>query len=199
MEDYPKEIKLRDGRSVTLRMLQADDEERLVEFFGALPRGSTQFLKHDVRDAAVVKRFVTRMSPDSVWPIVAVTPEGKMVADATLHTVSRGWRRHIGEVRGVVAEEYRHQGLATAMVRELVEHASARGLRKLKAEILDSQQGAFKVFKRMGFKEEARLKQHALDLDGQLHDILILTNSVDDLWRNMEELISEMEIAYGQV
>jgi RimJ/RimL family protein N-acetyltransferase len=199
MEDYPKDITLRDGRAITLRMLQTDDEERLVEFFAALPRGSTQFLKHDVRDAQVVKRFVGNINPDSVFSIVAVTAENEIVADATLHTVSRGWRRHIGEVRGVVAEDYRRQGLATALVRELIEHASARGVKKLKAEILDSQQGAFKVFKRMGFEEEARLKQHALDLDGQLHDILILTNSVDDLWRNMEELISEMEIAYGKV
>ncbi len=198
MEEYPKEIKLRDGRSLTLRMLQPDDEERLIEFFAGLPRGSTQFLKHDVRDAEVVRSFVKRINPDSIWSIVAVSPEGKIVADATLHTVSRGWRRHIGEVRGVVAEEYRREGLATVLVRELIEHASARGLRKLKAEILDSQTGAFKVFQRMGFKEEARLKQHALDLDGKLHDVLILSNSVDDLWRNMEELISEMEIAYGK-
>ena len=199
MEEYPKEITLRDGRTITLRLLRTDDEERLIEFFAGLPRGSTQFLKHDVRDAEVVRHFVTNLNPDSTLPIVAMSADGKIVADATLHMVQRGWRRHIGEVRGVVAEGWRHQGLATALVRELVEQASARGLKKIKAEILDSQTGAFKVFKRMGFTEEARLKQHALDLDGQLHDILILTNSVDDLWRNMEELISEMEIAYGKV
>jgi len=152
-----------------------------------------------VRDPKVVKRFVTHINPDSIWPIVAVTAEGEIVADATLQTVSRGWRRHVGEVRGVVAEAYRRQGLATALVRELVEHAGSRRLRKLKAEILDTQTGAFKVFQRMGFKEEARLKQHALDLDGQLHDILILTNSVDDLWRKMEDLISEMEITSSRV
>jgi len=199
MEEYPKQIALRDGRSVTLRMLQATDEARLMEFFAGLPRGSTQFLKHDVHDPEVVRRFVAHIDPQSIWPIVAVTPEGNIVADATLHTVSRGWRRHVGEVRGVVAESYRRQGLATALVRELVEHAGSRHLRKLKAEILDTQTGAFKVFQRMGFKEEARLRQHAMDLDGQLHDILILTNSVDDLWRKMEDLISEMEITSSRV
>lgn len=198
MEEYPKEITLRDGRAITLRMLESDDEERLAEFFATLPRGSTQFLKHDVRDRAVVKQFVANLNTDSILPIVAVSADGKIVADATLHMVQRGWRRHVGEVRGVVAEEYRRQGVATALVRELVEQASVRGLKKLKAEILDSQTGAFKVFQRMGFKEEARLKQHALDLDDQLHDVLILTNAVDDLWRNMEELISGMEIAYGK-
>ena len=146
----------------------------------------------------MVKQFVANLNTDSILPIVAVSADGKIVADATLHMVQRGWRRHVGEVRGVVAEEYRRQGVATALVRELVEQASVRGLKKLKAEILDSQTGAFKVFQRMGFKEEARLKQHALDLDDQLHDVLILTNAVDDLWRNMEELISGMEIAYGK-
>ena len=81
---------------------------------------------------------------------------------------------------------------------ELVDQAVVCKLKKLEAQILDSQADAKKVFTRLGFREEARLKQHAMDLHGGLHDVLILTNSVDELWGKMEELIANMEISHGK-
>ena len=84
------------------------------------------------------------------------------------------------------------------MVHELVEQASVRKLRKLEAQILASQKDARKVFERMGFRVEARLSQHASDLEGNPHDVLILTNAVDELWNTMEELIAGMELAGGK-
>jgi RimJ/RimL family protein N-acetyltransferase len=195
MEEYSKQVTLNNGESVLLRPLRPTDEAALVRFFAELPLESTQFLKHDVRDPAVVHGFMETASPEKVWAIVAVTQDERIVGDATLHMTQRGWRRHVGEVRGVVAQDYRRQRLAAALIHELVEHASLNGLRRLEAQVLDTQGGAIKVFNRLGFREAARLPEHAMDLTGGLHDLLILTNSVDDLWENMEELISTLDIA----
>jgi len=199
MEGYPKQVTLKNGQVVELRPILDADEARLLKFFSSLPPESTQFLKHDVRDPEVVKRFIRKSEPDAIFAILAVTTEGEVVGDATLHMSQYGWRRRVGEVRGVVAAEYRKQRLATALVHELVEHASLRGLKKLEAQILDSQAGALKVFERMGFREEARLKQHATDLLGNVHDVLILTSNVDELWEGMEDMISAMDIARSKV
>ena len=199
MEGYPKKITLKNGKVIELRPLREEDEAALVKFFSSLPPESTQFLKHDVRDPEVVRRFIRKSDPDVIFAILALTEEGEVVGDATLHMSQYGWRRSVGEVRGVIAPEFRKQRLATALVHELVEHASLRGLKKLEAQILDSQAGALKVFKRFGFKEEARLKEHAADLHGNVHDVLILTNSVDDLWAKVEDMISSMDIARGRV
>jgi RimJ/RimL family protein N-acetyltransferase len=189
---YPKQIILKNGERVDLRPLDSHDTQALLDFFAGLPAESTQFLKHNVRDPEVVRSFL-RSDPGSIWAIVAVTAGGVIVGDATLHMTQLGWRRHVGEVRVVVAMQYHKQGLATQLIHELVNQASLKGLRKLKAEILDSQPGARRAFERLGFVEEARLKQHALSSDGQLHDIVILTNTVEDLWQKMEDLISDME------
>jgi len=189
---YPKQITVKSGERVDLRPLTSSDMQALIDFFAGLPAESTQFLKHNVRDAEVVRGFL-KSDPSSIWAIVAVTADGNIVGDATLHMTQLGWRRHVGEVRVVVATAYQKQGLATQLIHELVNQASIKGLRKLKAEILDSQTGARQAFVRLGFIEEARLKQHALSSDGQLHDIVILTNTVDDLWKKMEDLICDME------
>lgn len=199
MDEYPKRVALKSGEMVTLRPLEAADEEGLLRFFEDLPAESTQFLKHDVRDPAVVGRFVRNADPDAVWAIVAVTTDGRIVGDATLHTNRLGWRRHVGEVRAVVAANFRRQRLAAALVHELVEQASIKGLKILEAQMLDSQVGAVKVFSRLGFVEVARLPEHAMDIEGQVHDLLILSSSVDELWHAMEDMISAMDIGRGKV
>lgn len=194
-EKYPKKITLKGGKVVELRLPENSHEEELIRFFSTLPRESTEYLKDDVRDPEVVKRFVQQRDPNKVWCILAFDKEGHVVGDATLHMVQHGWWRHLGEVRVVVAPEYRKQRLATSLIHELVNHASLLELKKLEAQVLDSQLGARKALERLGFRVEATLKDHAQDLDNRLHDLLILTNTVDDLWRKMEDMISDLEIA----
>ena len=193
---YPRLMRLRDGRQVKIRPLEVKDVGALVTFFKGLPDESTDFLKEDVKDARVVSRFAADFDPDQVWPIVAVA-DGAIVADATLHMQQRGWRRHVGEVRVVVTPEYRRSRLAIALLHELVNQAGQRELRKLEAQILASQEGALRAFQHRGFNEEARLKDHAMDAGGKLHDLIIMTNTVDDLWAKMELLINDMDFGGG--
>lgn len=191
---YPKTYKLKNGQELTLRPLDVTrDEEALVAFFVGLPGSCTAFLRDDVRDPEVVRRFIRDHDVKRVWPIVALDDKGTIVGDATLHMTPHGWRRHVGEVRVVVAPAYHKQGLAKKLIHELVNQASVLELGRLEARILDNQEGARRAFEHLGFREEARLKDGAKDHDGQLHDICVLTNTVDDLWRKMEDMITDME------
>ena len=189
--EYPKKLKLRAEKEVEIRPLEKSDEDGLVAFFAGLPPEATEYLKHDVRDPDVVRAFVRDPNPDKVWPILAFH-DGKVIADASLRMAIYGWRRHVGEIRVVVDPAYQKFGLATALIHELVNHASMRELRKLEAQILDNQTGARTAFERLGFREEARLKDHAMDRQKNLHDIVILTNTVDDLWAKMEDMLADM-------
>jgi RimJ/RimL family protein N-acetyltransferase len=193
---YPKRITLKNGAVAVLRPLQPSDEAALCAFFTALPPESTQFLRHDVRDPAVTRRFVRENNPEEVWCILALTEDGQVIGDATLHLHRTGWRRHIGEVRVVVAPALEHQRLATGLIHDLVNQASLRGLRKLEARVLDVQEGAKRAFEKLGFREEARLARHALDLREREHDLVFLTNTVEDLWRKMEDVIHDMELRH---
>ena len=61
------------------------------------------------------------------------------------------------------------------------------GLDKLVAEMLTVQKNAQRVFKRLGFEEEAILKNHGMDADGKKHDLIIMSNDVTTLWENWNE------------
>ena len=65
---------------------------------------------------------------------LAISPDGKIVADASLHQQLGGWKRHIGRISVVVHPGYRGRGLARALVQELIDIASDAGLEKLEAE-----------------------------------------------------------------
>lgn len=190
---FPKRVKLKNGRVVTLRPLEKSDETGLGRFFAELPREATEFLRDDVRDPQVIRRFIEERDPDRVYCILALADGDRIVADATLHKDPRGWRRHLGEIRVVVAPELQKQRLASALIRELVAHASFVGLKKVVAQILDSQPEVKLAFERHGFRQEARLVGHALDMHDRPHDILVLTNDVEALWDSMQDLLTDLD------
>ena len=190
---YPQRVTLKSGRTVMLRPLQSSDEAELMRFFSELPPECTEFLRDDVHDPEVARCFILQRHTDCVWAILALSDEGRVVGDATLQMVRYGWRRHVGEVRVVVAPALHNQGLGTALIHELLNQASLLGLKKLEAQVSESQKGAQIAFGKFGFREEARLRNHALKLDNKMHDLLILTNTVDDLWSKMENLIEDLD------
>lgn len=186
LDEYPKEITLRDNSKVTLRPLVKEDEAALIEFFQGLVEEDRLYLREDVADPAVIRGWLKNIDYDKVLPILAVD-EGKIVADATLHRDPHGWMRHVGQIRMSVAGSHRGRGLARIMAAAVFQHAVSAGLDKLVAEMLAIQANARRVFTRLGFKEEGVLKDHAIDVKGQKHDLIIMSNNVNKLWEQWVE------------
>jgi ribosomal protein S18 acetylase RimI-like enzyme len=188
---YPRKIALRDGKTIQIRPLQKSDETRLIEFFGKLPASETQFQNKDVHDPQVVRGFSTGLDLVRVWCLLAFSETQQIVGNATLHMAHLGWQRQLGEIRVVVAPEFQQLGLATLLIHELVNQASVKQLRKIETKILGSQLGVKRTFERLGFQEEARLEGHALDLENQPHDLIIMTVTIGGLLDNLEEAMWE--------
>jgi RimJ/RimL family protein N-acetyltransferase len=191
LDDYPKEITLRDNSTVILRPLVKEDEQALIAFFQGLKEEDRLYLRDDVTDPAVIRGWMENIDYERVLPILAL--DGKtIVADATLHRDPHGWMRHVGQIRMSVAGSHRGRGLARIMAAEVFRQAVASGLDKLNAEMLTIQKNAQRVFTRLGFKEEAVLKEQAVDVNGQKHDLIIMSNDVSDLWDQWVEYAESM-------
>jgi len=192
MHGYPKQFKLKDNTLITLRPVVKGDEAKLLEFFYCLPDEDRLFLKEDVTKPKVIHRWIEELNYDRVLPILAESG-GKIIGDATLHTYNSGWMQRVGEIRCVVAREYQRRGIGILLIRELLDQATQRGLRKIQTQFLDNQIGAMQAFEKVGFVREAVLKKMAEDLRGKEHDIIIMTNNVAELWQKMEDLILDKE------
>lgn len=172
---YPKKASL-NGKAIVMRPLEKSDEKELLAFFKRIPKEDRILLKDDVVDAKTVKRWCSTIDYAKTLPLLAI--DGKrIVGDATLHR-EQGWMNHVGRIRAVVDPGYRGSGIGQALVGEFLEIAKDLGITMMDAEIMAEQRLGRKMFERMGFGVVALLPHHAMDLEGQAHDVVVLSRQV---------------------
>jgi len=173
LQQYPKEIKLKDGSRSRLRPLRKDDEKNFHQFFLAVPEGERMFIKHRVTEPQVIREWCQEIDLGRNLPLLALM-DGKIVGAATLHQQLGGWKRHIGRVSVLVLPDYRGRGLARALVAEIAEIARSLGLEKVEAEFIGDQTAAIKMFALMGFSNLVRLNDYVKDMQGISHDYILM-------------------------
>lgn len=192
LSDFPKTAKLRDGSEVLLRPMQKGDADKLHEFFRKLEPRAKLFLKDDVSNEMMIREWEDNLDFTRVIPVLAFRGD-QIVGDATLHRNVHGWSRHVAEIRMVTAQSVRKQGLGMLLARELYFLAQKLRVDKVIGQVMDSQEGAIKVFEKLGFRQEAVLKDMVLDMKGKKHDLIILTQDITILWNKIEDLMHDLE------
>jgi GNAT superfamily N-acetyltransferase len=173
LQQFPKEITLKDGSKCKLRPLRKDDEKNFHEFFQAVPEGERMFIKHRVTEPQVIRDWCQNIDLGRNLPLLAFV-DGKIVGDATLHQQQGGWKRHIGRVSVLVLPKYRGRGLARALVTEIADLARDVGLKKVEAEFIGEQEAAIKMFALLGFSNLVRLENYVKDMQAIDHDYILM-------------------------
>jgi GNAT superfamily N-acetyltransferase len=180
LDSFPKTLTLEDGLTVCVRPLQASDEQALRAFFQTIPDEERYWLREDVSDASVIRRWVADLDYSRVLPLLAFHDEA-IVADGTLHRRGHGARRYLGEIRLVVTPAYRGRGLGYLLINELIEVAQSEGLERLEAEIVSGAQApAMEAVGLIGFEQVAVLPNHLRGPYGDHHDLFIFTYPLQD-------------------
>lgn len=193
MKGYPRTVRLGTGEEVTLRPAEPSDEQLLLRFFGEIPEEDRLFLKDDVTDPEVIKRWMSNMDHSRVLPMLALV-DGKVIGDGTLHRNAYGWSQHVAEVRVVVAKGWQRKGVGQVLIHDLLQIATEEGIEILEGQVLEGQHGAQRALEALGFHVETVLRDRGRDRSGRKRNVLVLTNNVAALWTKMEELL-EMELA----
>jgi len=188
--EYRKKVKLKNDKTVTFHLLEKGDKEKLHKFFCGLPIEDRLYLRHDVSDISVVESWVNNIDYEKVIPIIAEIDD-RIIGDGTLHMAPHSWSRHVGEIRIVVDCDFRRKGLGMLLAKEIFFLALNVQLEKIIAEMAENQTGAVKVFESLGFKREANLKDHIIDLEGQKSNLIIMSNHVSSLWDIMQDHIMD--------
>ncbi len=176
---------LKDGTIVLLREPTMDDVERSLRFYGNLPREERRYLKVDVTQRDVVERRIRQAVEGRIHRIVAIVDD-QIVADGTLERSDEIWRRHLGEIRVVVAREHQRRGLGKLSIADLYRQAQQRGVEKIVAKIAGPQVGARKVFEKLGFHVQSVLPDFIKDADGELQSLVVMSCTLDELSKEMK-------------
>jgi RimJ/RimL family protein N-acetyltransferase len=181
LEEYPKEVILKDGTPVMLRPLERGDAEQLVAFFQRIPEDDRWYLRHDVSDSATVRQWALGVNYERVIPIIALSA-GRIVGDTTLHRRCYGSSRHVGEIRIVIDPDYRTKRLGTWMLLDLIQLATGLGLEKLVAEVASTETAALRAIRRLDFVREGVIPELHKDRTGQECDLVIMVKNLAPTW-----------------
>lgn len=177
MKDLKKHGKLKDGTVVLLRPMIKTDRKGLGEFFNRLTPSVLQYVRNDVTDPTVLDKWFDQLNYDRVFPLLAFKND-KVVANASLHRVAYGWRKHLATIRIVVDPTFHGKGLGTLMINELVDLALEFGIEKLMVEFPLRAYKALAMFKKAGFSPRAVIEGLMKDRHGKDLDIVIMVMDV---------------------
>lgn len=192
MDIYPKKMTLNDKSIVELRPLTHNDKGLLINFFSSLSDEEKFYLKEDVNNPEIVDRIFRDLDYNRVFPLIA-QKDNVIIAYGTLYLNTFGWMKYNGEMRVSVLSKYQNKGLGTLMTADLVKEALNHGLHYLQGMFSSDQVGAIKIFEKAGFKKEAILKKYVININNEPRDLIIMTNDVNELWKQMEDIYYEFE------
>ncbi len=181
---------LKDGNVVTLRNPTIEDLDRSCRFFRGLPAEDRQYLRFDGTSREVVARLINESEAGRAVRIEAIVGD-EIVAHGALEFSTDGWYRHIGELRVIVAAAYRGRNLGTIMISHLFVEAQRLEVEKVVAKMAAPQRAARKILERLGFELEATLPDHIKDAEGNLHPMLVMSCSLDEVAKALREFYKE--------
>jgi RimJ/RimL family protein N-acetyltransferase len=166
--------------------MEREDLKKSHSFFKALSPKDRIYLRSDVTQFNVIKTRFKAQEEGLVHRLIAISGE-KIIADGSLELPGKTWKKHQGEIRLIVASEYQKKGLGLIMAKELWQLAFREKLQDIIVKIMKPQKGALKIFKKLGFEEEAVLEDYVSDVKGRKQDLIVMRCDIKKMWEMMEE------------
>ena len=104
-----------------------------------------------------------------------------------------GWGDNIAEFRLIVSKPYQRAGLGTRLAREIYLLAAKHRVDRIVARIMRPQKGAYSILHKLGFHDEFLIPEHVRDATGDWQDMIIMRCNLEDLWREMENLVADSD------
>lgn len=174
--ELPKTFSL-DDEDIVLRLPEPSDAGPIHEFALSLPDHDLLYLRRDISKRPVVDAWFDGIKSGESFALLAES-EGRIVGTSGVMLDRKSWSPHVGEIRVLIAPEARGKGLGRVMIQESFFQALEQNVEKIIAQMTLDQAGARAVFEELGFEQEALLKEHVRDRNGEDHDIVIMSCDV---------------------
>lgn len=153
MED--KIIVLKDGSKLILTNTKEDSAEELLNYFNTIfaetdnhvfGEGDFNFTVEKIK----MKITGAKESMDSIMVIGKIN--GRIVSYGEFNSLGRRRICHNGSLSISVKKEFWHKGIATAMMKELIDFAKDNNIRNINIEVKADNNRALRLYEQFGFK-----------------------------------------------
>jgi RimJ/RimL family protein N-acetyltransferase len=162
------ELKLRDGREVTVRFLNAGDRDGLFQMFASMSEKALEWSMAPYT-VDVIDRWIGNMS--NLIPLVAEYDK-KIVGYAVIYKYPPQRRKGVGDLAIYLHQDFHRVGLGTAMTEKLLELAKKERMHKIELTVVADNEIAENLYKKFGFKTEGVSRDSFLDFDGKYHEMV---------------------------
>ncbi len=181
----PVRATLSGGSKIEFRAIARGDLDEACRFYKDLPEQDRKYLRFDVTDReAVDQRIRLNERWGKLRRLVAVE-KGRIIGTGVLE-LHEGWKGHVAEMRLIVGQDQRRKGLAKLIAGELFKIAAAEQVEEIVVQMMQPQDAAHGIFKRLGFRDEIVLRDHVRDQTGAKQDLRIMRCPLKTLWQEME-------------
>ncbi len=125
---------------IEFRLMSRADEAAVLAFAQKLPTHDLLFLPRNISQPKVLSAWINEIERGAIISLLAVK-NGKVVGCGTLVRDPHSWSPHVGEIRMVVSQDVRGQGVGRALSQETFALALGAGLEKLSVQMTVDQQG----------------------------------------------------------
>ena len=168
------------------------DLDSLLKFFTALPSSLQNTMRYRVTDRELLRHRLEQIDGTNHWRLIAEAG-GKIIGDATMDREPFNWTRHVAEVRAVVDPQYSLLDIEAALFKELAVLGEKAGIERLFTEVMKGQNKLIAALEQTGFVYEATRRKYAKDLHGKLHDVILMSNDIDKVWRSLARQMEELD------
>lgn len=165
--------------NVHFRPMGADDRAAVLAFTDRLPPDDLLFLRLDITQPEIVDEWIRNIERGRTRTVLALA-EGRVAGYGSIYFSETLWTRHLGEMRLMVAPQFRARGIGSALAERVFEIGRELGLFKITAQMMSSQHTAQDLLHRLGFIPEAQLHDWVIDRRGRTHDLIVMSREVEE-------------------
>jgi RimJ/RimL family protein N-acetyltransferase len=176
------EKQLKNGRTVILREAKIQDAQKMAEYLQKLSL-ETDFLTFGPGEFTLTvedeEKMIRSKAETANQLLLCAFIDGELVGNLSFTAASRPRIRHTGELGVSVLQAYWGQGIATELIRYLLEWAKeGQIIRKVNLRVRSDHQVAIALYKKLGFTQEG-IETRGLYIAGQFFDFIHMGLPID--------------------
>ncbi len=178
------------GERCTLRPLRSEDAERLSEIVNDLEVReylSNPFPYMEQREEKFIESLALQKVPTDI--VFGIEVDGKLIGTVGLHRIN--WVSRNCYFAIAIDKEYWNRGIGTEATRLILKYAFEHlNLHKVLLEVYEYNERAIRVYEKVGFKVEGRLRKNRY-LKGKYYDVIVMGLLQEEYFGEADKVRSE--------